>query len=532
MIALLLVLQCTALVAQQKKTTLKAGAAGDENAMTIDVAGTVKIEKSVAVGGDLQVSGQLKGNTQLNMGSNVHMDGKALYFRETVTNPNAHIIWNKQNDRLQVASWIGVELGDLNRGFKPILSVGVTTSKLKTDGTYDYFSTPAVDIRATERSGTHPTDLALYVTGDINQRSKSIQFRNEDASQGIGFTMNAIYTAGSVENQDLNLEVVKKGKLIFKTDDQLRMVINGNGFVGVGISDPNVPFHVKNMGATTNYDYQHQIDNNNAYMYMPYGVAKQTVSTNRRFNSCSILAEGEIVSKTGLVATQALVFSDIRLKKNVRRSSSFHDLELLKKIEVADYKMIDTIANDRSYKKVIAQQVQKVYPNAVNTSSNTLPDVFQKAQQIKKLNDSTYTIALTKPHHLKKGDLLELKCPAQDGAKGLVTVVNNNTSFTVISKTPLNEQEYVFVYGREVSDVLTVDYDAISMLNVSATQQLAKVIDEQQQKIQQLTQENERLKKEQASTQTTMANILERLVKVEQNNTKTVTPSHVVALVK
>ena len=32
----------------------------------------------------------------------------------------------------------------------------------------------------------------------------------------------------------------------------------------------------------------------------------------------------------------------------------------------------------------------------------------------------------------------------------------------------------MFVYGREVNDFHTVDYDAISMLNVSATQELAK----------------------------------------------------------
>jgi len=32
----------------------------------------------------------------------------------------------------------------------------------------------------------------------------------------------------------------------------------------------------------------------------------------------------------------------------------------------------------------------------------------------------------------------------------------------------------VFVYGREVSDLRSVDYDAIAMLNVSATQQLKK----------------------------------------------------------
>jgi hypothetical protein len=36
----------------------------------------------------------------------------------------------------------------------------------------------------------------------------------------------------------------------------------------------------------------------------------------------------------------------------------------------------------------------------------------------------------------------------------------------------------VFVYGREVDDLRSVDYDAIAMLNVSATQELAKELED------------------------------------------------------
>ena len=38
----------------------------------------------------------------------------------------------------------------------------------------------------------------------------------------------------------------------------------------------------------------------------------------------------------------------------------------------------------------------------------------------------------------------------------------------------------VFVYGREVDDFHSVDYESISMLNVSATQELYKLISKQQ----------------------------------------------------
>lgn len=40
----------------------------------------------------------------------------------------------------------------------------------------------------------------------------------------------------------------------------------------------------------------------------------------------------------------------------------------------------------------------------------------------------------------------------------------------------MSEAAEVFVYGREVADLRSVDYDAISMLNVSATQELHRKI--------------------------------------------------------
>jgi hypothetical protein len=44
----------------------------------------------------------------------------------------------------------------------------------------------------------------------------------------------------------------------------------------------------------------------------------------------------------------------------------------------------------------------------------------------------------------------------------------------------------VFVYGREVKDFRSVDYEAISMLNVSATQELAKQVEAKDAEIAQL----------------------------------------------
>ena len=52
----------------------------------------------------------------------------------------------------------------------------------------------------------------------------------------------------------------------------------------------------------------------------------------------------------------------------------------------------------------------------------------------------------------------------------------------------------VFIYGREVNDFHTVDYEAISMLHVSATQEQQHLIEVQQQRIEALEVENTELR--------------------------------------
>ena len=56
----------------------------------------------------------------------------------------------------------------------------------------------------------------------------------------------------------------------------------------------------------------------------------------------------------------------------------------------------------------------------------------------------------------------------------ITTVVSATAN---LIKTNLNHTGKVFVYGRAVNDFRTVDYQAISMLNVSATQALLKRVE-------------------------------------------------------
>jgi len=62
----------------------------------------------------------------------------------------------------------------------------------------------SLDVQANPRTGAHPANRIMYVTGD-SQEADGIEFRHSNGSQGIGFGYNTIYATGTNANQDLKL---------------------------------------------------------------------------------------------------------------------------------------------------------------------------------------------------------------------------------------------------------------------------------------------------------------------------------------
>jgi hypothetical protein len=176
------------------------------------------------------------------------------------------------------------------------------------------------------------------------------------------------------------------------------------------------------------------------------------IPSNRKF---SIYASDEIF------APKVTIRSDARAKQIAGLSNRQKDLEVLKKIEITDYWMKDVIAHGlQSHKKVIAQQVKEVFPQAVTLSTDEVPDVYQ--------------------HATIENGWVNLATDLQMGERILLIFDTERVVFEVLETSPkgfrvdTDRQGEVFVYGREVNDFHSVDYDAISMLNVSATQELAR----------------------------------------------------------
>jgi hypothetical protein len=195
------------------------------------------------------------------------------------------------------------------------------------------------------------------------------------------------------------------------------------------------------------------------------GDGWRNVGNTSQTNDISIWANQRIVC--GSIQT----FSDQRLKAEIHPTDNKGDLQTLMGIEISDYQYKDVLKfGNKPQKKVVAQQVEKVYPLAVGKSTDVVPDIYRKAT----VKDGWVELATD----LKAGDRVRLIGQKGEAVHGVLEV--RAGAFRPDGKVDAGS---LFVYGREVQDFRTVDYDAIAMLNVSATQELAKQLKEKDAKI-------------------------------------------------
>ncbi len=193
-------------------------------------------------------------------------------------------------------------------------------------------------------------------------------------------------------------------------------------------------------------------------------------------------ADYSIYASNRVVATEFDATSDARIKNIVGITDSAGDLAILDRIEITDYQYVDIIQHGtRSHKKVIGQQLAKVFPQAVTKNTDVVPDIFKKSV----LRERVLNLGNT---DVQAGD--KLKVIFEDDSSELLEVKEVNGDRVTLET---EKEGNVFVYGREVEDFHNVDYDAISMLNVSATQELHKLIQKQNEAIETLQKRVEEL---------------------------------------
>lgn len=230
-----------------------------------------------------------------------------------------------------------------------------------------------------------------------------------------------------------------------------------NGRVGIGTSTPRAPLDVS-TAAPIQVTLGWYLDG--------FGVAQWT--SNPYNGNYSIIANGAIYAggyHTG---------SDNRIKQISKRTSGLASLDVIRQLQFTDYTYIDKIEHGtRERRGLIAQEVERILPAAITQSTAFVPDVYDRPTAIHfDAASQAVTIDLQKAHGLKVDDVVSLI--VEEGKKeATVSGVPTPTSFVV--KAEKNPGR-VFVFGKQVKDFRTVDYDQVFSTGISAIQELDRQV--------------------------------------------------------
>jgi hypothetical protein len=303
-----------------------------------------------------------------------------------------------------------------------------------------FWTTPVGSTGAVEAMRVTPKgNLGIGVIADA-----ALHVMTQSAGSGNN---TAAFSAPTIGGNQSHIHYGTTGDWIIRSASSSGTVImqDSGGKVGIGTTTPTAKLTVIGSQATGVFNASYLSFNGGSFAAVGHGA-----------HNMSIYADNDIMG-LGFYA-----LSDERIKNIRGQSDGSADLRTLRDIQITDYRFKDEIGQGSGQqKKVIAQQVEKVFPQAVNQHTGVVPDIFKKAA----IQDGWVVLK----SEVKKGDRVRLISEKHDAIHEVLEVKKD--SFRTNFK---GEGKEVFVYGREVKDVRAVDYEAISMLNVSATQELAR----------------------------------------------------------
>jgi len=240
-----------------------------------------------------------------------------------------------------------------------------------------------------------------------------------------------------------------------------QMNINGNTFISGNLSiTGNSTFSGNNISS-----------GNIAARYFNNG---QTIIQNNTASFIDVCAKfNGSIWVTSWIASS----SDSRIKKNINDINDNSALLKILAIEPKTYNYIDNIEKgSNNVYGFIAQQIKEVIPEAINLQKSLIPNIFSTYDCSSNIINITSNI-----ENLKVNDTISI---IQENSERKNYTINEIIPETNQIKINENlEGSNCFVYGTEVDDFHSLNKDYIFTLNVCATQELHKIIQQQQQQI-------------------------------------------------
>jgi division protein CdvB (Snf7/Vps24/ESCRT-III family) len=396
------------------------------------------------------------------------------------------IITTNGNNRVGIGTTNPLKILDITHAGNDGLLIKSTAQYQRTHLEIDGFSGGAV-VRLQKQNylqwlfgtdGFNNNNFRIYNISGLGQQAISISKSTNNMAIGNGALLNKfeIGDAPGFSGNELALGNGTQGMsfslnpnaAITYTNTNFSIMPNGStAYLGIGTTTPIAPLHV------TGYSTLSGTGAPGGGLGRVFGSTGAALFKLNGAVAVSILAEYGIITKKSIMAFQNITASDARIKNIIDLSDNQEDLEILKKIEVTNYQMKDKVTwGEKVYKKVIAQQLESVYPEAIQKTTSFIPDIYILAEKVEQ-NPSKKELKITLPkkYEINVGEKIQLIHPIKGEIQTEVIAVLGN-SFTINNWE--HQTDKIFVFGREVNDFRTVDYEALSTLSISATQQLAK----------------------------------------------------------
>ena len=271
-------------------------------------------------------------------------------------------------------------------------------------------------------------------------------------------------TLNSGSNISLSANTVINGDSYTSGNGYIAGGLEVNGFMSIGnaVTSSYPLWVVDGPSAPINYTKSAYFGQNGGFVY----DVVLTGSTWTQGNT-SIYTQGNILSGRWIAGV-----SDERIKKDVKLIQN--SLDKLLKLKPKTYKYIDEIKkgfNDNY--GFIAQEVKEIIPEAVETIKDFIPNIYKSFDILDNIIFTNEDLS----SELKVNDSIkiidEIKIENNE-----CKILEINNKYIKIDKT-IKGTKY-FIYGKLVEDYHTLSKEHLFSLNISATQELYKIIQQQQ----------------------------------------------------
>jgi hypothetical protein len=211
------------------------------------------------------------------------------------------------------------------------------------------------------------------------------------------------------------------------------------------------------------------------------GIGIATPSQKLDVNGNINIATGFNYMRNGIALTNSVAtFSDSRIKTNIEDISDISALEKIMKVEPKNYNYIDV--DERGSMNVIgfiAQQIKEVIPEAIVIGEEFIPNIYKYYEII---SSNTILINDANINKIFIGNIIKIKV----NQTTLITKIIDKINKIIKIDIEIDVKAKCLIYGVKINDFHFIDKNYIYTLNVCATQEIYRRLEEQKKEIEEL----------------------------------------------